>query len=338
MMSLKNLNKTIELTGESKVSPTLPKEKERESLENYTPTHKEKTPRKRNEESRDRPSKESEQKSEEETSSYEEPSHYSSSRSDGDHSGSSSESKEKSKKPDYSHDFSDFDEYHYKLFPEFAKSESKREEDVREYQIPAATKQNVESVLAEFSKKDRSNCKKAEKKGMTCYLCVDKNNIQHEECMYVQESRPQSSHVAYHQVKAVKDKPEDATPNTPSQYQPNLNKVTTPSPAAVEAAASEQVGVFVKLKPDPKAAESVRKEKRSNDDKERKDFDDESDGITDKNDPTIKTPEVVGGPEEGVHSEETRPVFSKALGVKLPKYMLEKSEFEKEFDEFAGSF
>ncbi|KAJ8982870.1 hypothetical protein NQ317_006420 [Molorchus minor] len=271
--------------------PYFTKEKERESLENYTPTHKEKTPRKRNEESRDRPSKESEQKSEEETSSYEEPSHYSSSRSDGDHSGS---------------------------------------KDVREYQIPTATKQNVESVLAEFSKKDRSNCKKAEKKGMTCYLCVDKNNIQHEECMYVQESRPQSSHVAYHQVKAVKDKPEDATPQhsqpipAESKRKHFFKKVTTPSPAAVEAAASEQVGVFVKLKPDPKAAE--------------KDFDDESDGITDKNDPTIKTPEVVGGPEEGVHSEETRPVFSKALGVKLPKYMLEKSEFEKEFDEFAGSF
>lgn len=46
--------------------------------------------------------------------------------------------------------------------------------------------------------------------------------------------------------------------------------------------------------------------------------------------------EIDVGDEEGAYSHETKPVYSKLFGTTLPKYMVEKTEFEKEFDAVSG--
>ncbi|KAJ8965570.1 hypothetical protein NQ314_004030 [Rhamnusium bicolor] len=350
--------KEAESTGESKKNAASTKNVE--AVEDYeghvTP---DKSPKKRNEEEHeDFDVKATEKKIIDDAYNYEVPSHFIKSLSKPDSKDSNIESAETNSEKQKAADYSEFDEYHFKLFPEFAKQESRQEGVTENYQIPEATKQNVETVLAEFSKKDRSKCKKAEKKGMTCYLCVDQNNIQHEECMYVQESRPQSSHVAYHEVKAVKEpeKIKAAESRIEPVYAESkrkhfFKKVTTSSPLTLEASPSEEVDSVIRYN-----QEQINiKRKRSNNEEDEEEkaerreskrepkssattFDD-SERIDDKADPTIKTPaefDVAEG--EGAFSAETKPVYSKVLGVKLPKYMLEKSEFEKEFDDFAGSF
>lgn len=242
--------------------------------------------------------------------------------------------------------YKDIDEYHFKLFPEFSNEESKQAEVVAENPSADATRKDVEEVLAEFSKKDRSACKKAEKNGMTCYLCVDKKGIQHEECMYVSESKPQASHVAYHEVKQIKspknDKESELIPAATEIKRKHFFKkvVTTPTPFSMEAAASNEYETKIKYNPN-KNRKKVKKVKEpvhaaSFDDPEKLPEDDPEKLQEDENEPETPT-EFVVGDEEGAYSAETKPVYSKLLGVKLPKYMIEKSEFEKEFDEFAGT-
>jgi hypothetical protein len=239
--------------------------------------------------------------------------------------------------------YKDVDEYHFKLFPEFSNEESQQAAVVTNNPSADATRKDVEEVLAEFTKKDRSACKKAEKNGMTCYLCVDKNGIQHEECMYISESKPQASHLAYHEVKQIKAPAAEEKKNAEQDPAATEIKskhffkkvVTTPKPFSMEVAASEDVETKVKYVPNKsrrKAEKKVREQARaaSNDDPEKL--------LEDDDEPKPKAPvEFVVGDEEGAYSDETKPVYSKTLGVKLPLYMIEKSEFEKEFDEFAGN-
>ncbi|XP_015833592.1 uncharacterized protein LOC103312367 isoform X1 [Tribolium castaneum] len=243
--------------------------------------------------------------------------------------------------------YKDIDEYHFKLFPEFSNEESQQAEVVAANPSADATRKDVEEVLAEFSKKDRSACKKAEKNGMTCYLCVDKKGIQHEECMYVSESKPQASHVAYHEVKQIKSpngetKELEQVPAATEIKRKHFFKkvVTTPTPFSMEAAASNEYETKIKYNPSKKrkSAKKVKEpvQAASDDDPEKLPEDDPEKLPEDENEP--ETPaEFVVGDEEGAYSAETKPVYSKVLGVKLPKYMIEKSEFEKEFDEFAGT-
>ncbi|XP_023018384.2 uncharacterized protein [Leptinotarsa decemlineata] len=226
-----------------------------------------------------------------------------------------------------------FDEYHARLFPELSEGESKRQ-DKSEYPTSAETRQNVEEVLAEFSKKDRTSCKKSEKNGMTCYLCVDKNGIQHEECMYVQESKPQSSHVAYHQLQGVKKLEDTESQPEESKEKPivtleskknNFFKKPNSKTPFLVAAASEVSATEVpyeELKKHYKKKRSPKKSRNLKQDPE----------------PTFVTPaEFKVQDEEGAFSEETKPVYSELHDENLPKYMVEKSEFEKEFDSSSGA-
>lgn len=174
---------------------------------------------------------------------------------------------------------------------------------------------------------------------MTCYLCVDQNKIQHEECMYVSESRPKSTHIAYHEEKKIK-KPEEVNPVVEESKRKNLFKKvsTTPTPLTLETAASEEIDSYIKYSPKKVAPKKTKKNKKPKDTKSSaSQYDTER--IDESQEPTLKTPqEFVVEDEGGAYSAETKPVYSKVLGVKLPKYMIEKSEFEKEFDEFSGSF
>lgn len=226
--------------------------------------------------------------------------------------------------------YKDIDEYHFKLFPEFSKEESQYSQVVTSNPVVDNSRKDVEEVLAEFTKKDRSTCKKAEKKGMTCYLCVDEKGIQHEECMYVSESKPQASHVAYHEVKQISQPTKEQS--AAATELKNIQVTTTSAiPDVMQAAASEDVETKVYYKPNSKRRPIKKVQKFEEPVKSSTNVDTKLD---DESDP--ETPEEFDvGPEEGAFSAETRPVYSKALGVKLPRYMIEKSEFEKEFDEFA---
>lgn len=324
--------------------------------------------------------------------------------------GSSAESaeKEEQKKSDEDHDHDYYpSEYHFKYFPDFLKEEE--ESKAEESQVVETQKKDVEEVLAEFAKKDRSKCQKAEKNGMTCYLCADENGLQHEECMYISESKPTNTHVAYHQKHELPQKTtaapvtaapaesreEATTPATSSEEpKPAASNVEPVRVAAAEkmiekikqkatkaAYATEQKNRMFKLPKVPKkyrpmktkeltAAES-RKEEQGNqeaepekeeekeaaapeeeaeeeeeevaeeqgekqnqkgdDKKEAKDEDPEKN--SEPKEP--ETPqEFKVGEKEGAFSDETQPVYSKALGITLPKYMLTKSESETVFDEF----
>lgn len=278
----------------------------------------------------------------------------------------------KKEKKDDEYEFPSLSEYHFKYFPEFMKEESETAESKI---VSEPAKKDVEEVLAEFTKKDRSNCEKAQKNGMTCYLCTDKNGLQHEECMYISESVPKQSHVAYHEKQQVQSKP--ATENKQPQKTQTV-QATKPTVAAGEPvpAASEQVIQKIKFKAmgeeKPEASSKSSKkthapkkskeqstsesrndeeegeasEKSEHEDKEEGEESksksskskggEEDDKITDVPEPP--TPEEFKvGEKEGAFSEETQPVYSKALGITLPKYMLTKSESEAIFDEFVSS-
>ncbi|KAF7269748.1 hypothetical protein GWI33_017266 [Rhynchophorus ferrugineus] len=245
-----------------------------------------------------------------------------------------------------------FDEYHYKLFPELHKtSESKNEE---RQSAPAQKKeQDVEEVLAEFAKKDRSNCKKAEKSGMTCFLCVDHNKIQHEECMYIAESKPKATHVAYHEVQRLKDpkkessdeeseeskveplteKPVDAVVPSASETSKKkkfFKKASASKPVAdMGTASSEIMETVLSVQPDFRDMELVAEE--SAPDSERIEV-----KQTKAKEEQVAPKEVDVADEEGAYSHETKPIYSKLFDTTLPRYMVEKTEFEKDFDADAG--
>lgn len=265
------------------------------------------------------------------------------------------------KKDDDEYEFPALGEYKFKYFPDFLKEES---ETAESKVVVEPAKKDVEEVLAEFAKKDRSNCQKAEKNGMTCYLCTDKNGLQHEECMYISESAPKQSHVAYHEKQEVQSKP-SAINGTQVQSQSKQAPATSePVPAASEQMINrikfkantplhEEEKAAASNKNSKKAKEQTTSESRNDEDEavekdgdekegteetktKGKQKEEEDDKITDVPEPP--TPEEFKvGEKEGAYSEETRPVYSKALGVTLPKYMLTKSESEAIFDEFVSS-
>lgn len=210
-------------------------------------------------------------------------------------------------------------------------------------------KKDVEHVLAEFKKKDRSDCKKVNKNGMTCFQCLDKNGLKNEECMFVSESAPKRSHLAYQEVKEFTSKPptiDAGNVGAESQI------VTTSSPPHQKSAAYvvANTGYGKKLKrkkarpvtltaaaanPVPVAAVPVpqkinpRKVKRSVESDSSADIVDES---------NIAPPEeFAGDSSKGAFWAETMPRYSAALGVTLPEFMLTRSEHEASFDEVVAS-
>ncbi|KAL1459791.1 hypothetical protein WDU94_011745 [Cyamophila willieti] len=59
---------------------------------------------------------------------------------------------------------------------------------------------NLNRMFGEFAAKDRSNCKKRYKDKMTCYACVDENNVRQEECIYIKNGEPETKQVAYQET------------------------------------------------------------------------------------------------------------------------------------------
>lgn len=251
-------------------------------------------------------------------------------------------------KEDNTDESSEFDHYHFKLFPELKKNKqasAEEDDEEEEYQIPAATKHNVEEVLAEFTRKDRSACKKSEKNGMTCFLCVDKNNIQNEECMYVQESRPVSSHIAYHEVKGLKKPEQQGQAQDETNAQPvvvsAIENASPLIPLRPLGAPSTILPYEIKINSAKRKRSVPEAEQKEAENQKKKTVQDskKSETRNENEEPTLKTPtEFQVADEEGAFSAETKPVYSKTHGVELPRYMVEQSEFEKEFDVSASTF
>lgn len=91
------------------------------------------------------------------------------------------------------------------LFPEYQKYQAENvkeeEDDGEKYEfMPRARNLKAvaedvdgEKALAEFRKRDWSDCKKARKGELTCYVCEDKHGVRHEDCMFLSSSTSSSS-------------------------------------------------------------------------------------------------------------------------------------------------
>uniref|UniRef100_A0A182VX42 Uncharacterized protein n=1 Tax=Anopheles minimus TaxID=112268 RepID=A0A182VX42_9DIPT len=67
-----------------------------------------------------------------------------------------------------------------------------KDEDGNIYVMDYADQDEVAKVLADFKARDWSNCRKGKRMEdgeLTCYQCTDAAGVNHEECMYVSESR-----------------------------------------------------------------------------------------------------------------------------------------------------
>ncbi|XP_052737400.1 uncharacterized protein LOC112053319 [Bicyclus anynana] len=198
-------------------------------------------------------------------------------------------------------------------------------------------KKDVEHVLAEFKKKDRSACNKVRKNGMTCFQCLDKNGLKNEECMFVSESAPKQSHLAYQEHKEFTSKPATLDGNEEAESQ----TVTTNSPPAQKSAAyaaSSNYNKKLKRKKTPQTSLTVaannpdvkitQKVKRS-EGSDQSDYAGTRVGVS-----NIAPPEEFAGADSrGAFWAETLPRYSAALGVSLPEFMLSRSEHEASFDE-----
>lgn len=214
-------------------------------------------------------------------------------------------------------------------------------------------KKDVEHVLAEFKKKDRSSCKKVQKNGMTCFQCLDKNGLKHEECMFVSESAPKRSHLAYQELKEFTSKPatidganaegaesQTVTTSAPpaaqksaayvvanNSYGKKLKRKKAPQAAAAAASATSPVASTLPASAAPTQQKSAHKTKRS--------VESEADANAEIVDQTNIAPpeEFAGASSQGAFWAETVPRYSAALGVTLPEFMLSRSEHEASFDE-----
>lgn len=208
-------------------------------------------------------------------------------------------------------------------------------------------KKDVEHVLAEFKKKDRSSCKKVQKNGMTCFQCLDKNGLKHEECMFVSESAPKRSHLAYQELKEFTSKP--ATLDGANAEGAESQTVTTSAPPAAKSAAYvvANTGYGKKLKrkkaqaaaavaaSSPVASAVPAIAAPAQQQKFKRSVESEAEANAEIIDQTnIAAPEeFAGANSKGAFWAETEPQYSAALGVTLPVFMLSRSEHEASFDE-----
>ncbi|XP_052123908.1 uncharacterized protein LOC113212660 [Frankliniella occidentalis] len=216
--------------------------------------------------------------------------------------------------------------------------------------VGVVPKKDLERMLGEFQQKDRSDCTKVEKDKMTCYQCVDKKGMQHEECMFVAASEPKQRHLAYHQSSAFKA---PGPPPAPKGKSAALTASTTAAPGRAASAAPTQraaaSNAAPKSAPTPtpsttstksgaksrqqRAAEQAKEEPAEEGDDGEDDKEDLQE-VDDEGDDDPEGPQGLGqGPDDGMFTEETKPVFDRALRMSLPKYMLERSEHERVFDE-----
>lgn len=229
-------------------------------------------------------------------------------------------------------------------------------------------KNNVETVLAEFANKDRSACTKTLKGEMTCFSCTDTNGMKNEECMFISESAPKSTHVAYKESKEFNTKPENknggavgaasnvvdskpatsstrdqvaltsitvgaGVPTTLKRKQPikKFGQISKSTPATPrDHLPSDKISAFVLSSTAPSTPAVVKRDtKKQKRHSNKKRATDEEPELDDIADPA----EFAGEESKGAFWADTVPTYDKELGISLPKFMIEKSEGEVFFDE-----
>lgn len=220
------------------------------------------------------------------------------------------------------------DEYYNKIF----NSKPAASEEKQSYSSQHDGK-DVERVLEEFAKKDRSSCKKAVRNGMTCYLCVNKDGTQHEECMYVNGKQPQSRHLAYHEVEQIKSKQNPAGAAS-TVREVTIQKRKWPIKKAysnTQASPSVKVTTTTKFSPSVSSGSLINGKFRQPRKLRRTQNYSGADTVVEetRNNP-VKTQKKVFVEPVGA-SSDPKYVYSKELGVSLPRYLLEESEYEKSF-------
>lgn len=91
-----------------------------------------------------------------------------------------------------------YEKFYSRAFP--STEVNKKKANLKEYEtLPGYSSKNsdVDVVLAEFKKKDRTSCKKAIKGNQTCYKCKEADGSNYEECMFVSDSTPQKNRYVY---------------------------------------------------------------------------------------------------------------------------------------------
>lgn len=234
---------------------------------------------------------------------------------------------------DNSKDSHSNDEYYNKVF----NNNPSASEDRKSSYLPNNDRKDVEKVLEEFAKKDRSSCKKAVKNGMTCYLCVNKDGTQHEECMYITGKQPQSSHLAYHEVEEIK-RPGKGSPAAAASTvrEVAVQKRKRPIKKAysnTQAAPSIKITTTAKFTPSSYSGSIVNGKFKQPRKLRRTQNYSGVDAVVEEtqNKPilaVVKAPRRIAA-DSNEASSDTKYVYSKELGVRLPKFLLEESQYEK---------
>ncbi|KAM3963491.1 uncharacterized protein ACR2FA_002427 [Aphomia sociella] len=216
-------------------------------------------------------------------------------------------------------------------------------------------KKDVEHVLAEFKKKDRSACKKVQKNGMTCFQCLDKTGLKNEECMFVSESAPKRSHLAYQELKEFTSKPATIDGGNVGAESQTVTTSAPPAPqkSAAYVVANTGYGKKLKRKKAPQttliaatsnhvassaAPSAVLAHPLTTAQRPKRDVEAEGEAAARIVDETNVAPpeEFAGASSKGAFWAETMPRYSAALGVTLPEFMLSRSEHEASFDELVA--
>ncbi|OAD59385.1 hypothetical protein WN48_09125, partial [Eufriesea mexicana] len=196
---------------------------------------------------------------------------------------------------DIKRDYSIADESKSELKEESPKPDSKKID--AEFYDSFKKKTEIQKVLQDFQKEDRSKCKKLMRDKMTCYQCTDEKGFEKEECAFVTADEPAEDKIDYRESKEYHVEPTKKVPR--SIVMDRLDDF----PVEPEVAASERV--------------YVKREQPNSED--------------------TKDAEASKEAEPYEYVEETKPVFDKVLGFTLPAYMLSTSEHEEEFDKIASS-
>ncbi|XP_046615060.1 uncharacterized protein LOC124302692 [Neodiprion virginianus] len=188
-------------------------------------------------------------------------------------------------------------------------------------------KKEIAKVLSDFQQEDRSKCKKVIRDKLTCYQCVDDDGMQKEECIFVAEQEPAKDRVAYHEVKEYQldPAPAAASVSLPEEYRV-IKSSSNGSPLAPKKRKTRKTRPVKYLYLDDAASSATENEEQQSDPRGEV-FEDPIEVQENEEQKTV--PYDI--------DEETKPVFDKALGMTLPRYMLTTSEHEAEFDKVVAS-
>ncbi|XP_033217568.1 protein starmaker [Belonocnema kinseyi] len=207
-----------------------------------------------------------------------------------------------------------------------------------EFLSTSKRKAEIEKFLKEFQAEDRTKCQKVMKDKMTCYRCRDETGVQKEECMFITApANKTKNRVSYRESKKFKLdlKPKVAATSEILKRKRQATKVKENSSIPLEPAFSASEDSYTRTK----ETKNKNPEKDEDDDVDENDDQNgenygENNDYRDQNDhkdTKYKDGHMEVKPHEYV--AETKYKYDKVLGLTLPAYMLETSEFEKEFDE-----